>query len=62
MSDSVTAGPGEVPAHPTRNDIYVSEVNTGQGDIGLYFEWQNIAGGYILAKDTDSFVSLDNYA
>lgn len=57
----MVAEAGEVAEAPDEHDIYVSEVDTGQGEIGAYIEWQNTKDGWILARDTSSFVSLDNH-
>lgn len=60
MKDPIVAESGEVADVPGEDEQYTSELDMGQGEIGCYVEWQNLADGWILAKNTDSFVSLDN--
>jgi len=60
VSDPSVAEAGEVADAPGDGELYTSEVDTGYGEIGSFIQWMNLKDGWILAKDTDSFVSLDN--
>jgi len=46
---------------PEEDDVYVSDVDTGGGDIGTFIEWQNQRNCWMLAEDVDSFVLIDNH-
>lgn len=60
MSDRrSTAEAGSVAPAPGDDDIHLTEMDMGRGDIGFLIEWRHLDEGYIMANDTDSFVSLD---
>jgi hypothetical protein len=62
MSDKDLVCENEPPPTPAEGNLYCSEVDMGDGEVGSYVEWRNTQDGWILAKDRDSFVLLDNNA
>jgi hypothetical protein len=61
MRDPITSEGGKIAQEPPQEQIYVEELNMGRGEIGCYVEWKNLRDGWILAENTDSFVSVDNH-
>jgi hypothetical protein len=61
LDDPLVAEAGEVAEAPEEDEVYVSDVDTGGGDIGTFIEWQNQRDCWMLAEDVDSFVLIDNY-